>query len=71
LTRVWLVSPRHDLLVYAGSALWGALAVLALGRVVEPIKLWYWLNIVLTVTHYGPTWLRAYGDREERRRHRW
>lgn len=67
----WLVSARFDLVVYAGSALWGAIAVLALGRHVEPIRLWFWLNVVLTVAHYGPTWLRAYADRDERRRNRW
>lgn len=67
----WLSSPGYDLVVYAGSALWGAALALALGRVVEPVKLWFAFNIVFTAAHYGPTWLRAYADRDERIHHRW
>ncbi|RMH41887.1 MAG: hypothetical protein D6689_09920 [Deltaproteobacteria bacterium] len=36
----------------------------------EPIRLFFALNVGCTLTHYAPTWLRAYGDREERRRNR-
>ena len=67
----WLVSRGYDLAIYAASPLWGALLVLALGRVVEPVRLWFLLNIALTAAHYGPTWLRAYADKEERARNRW
>jgi len=67
----WLISPGYDLAVYAGSALWGAALVLALGRWVEPVRLWYLFNIVFTAAHYGPTWLRAYADRDERTHHAW
>lgn len=66
----WLVSRGYDLAIYAASPLWGAALVLLLGRFVEPIRLWFVLNIALTAAHYGPTWLRAYADREERRRNR-
>ena len=55
----WLFSRGYDLAIYAASPLWGALLVLAIGRVVEPVRLWFILNIVLTAAHYGPTWLRA------------
>jgi hypothetical protein len=70
-TSPWLVSRGYDLAIYAASPLWAAALVLALGRVVEPVRIWFVFNIVLTAAHYGPTWLRAYGDREERARHRW
>ena len=66
----WLSGPLFDLVVYAGSPLWGAALVLALARVVEPIRLFYAFNIAFTILHYGPTWLRVYADREERARHR-
>lgn len=67
----WLVSPGYDIAIYAGSSLWGAALVLALGRWIEPLQLWYVFNIVFTAAHYGPTWLRAYADREVRQHHTW
>lgn len=67
----WLVGPTYDLAIYATSPLWAALGVLLLCRWVEPIRIWYVFNIVFTAAHYGPTWLRAYADREERQRHAW
>lgn len=66
----WLVSPRHDLLFYSGLSFVSAVVVLALGRVVDPLKLFVWFNLVLTVGHYAPTWMRALLDREEFKTHR-
>lgn len=66
----WLVGPKYDLAVYA-SGLWSAAFVLVLARFVEPLTIWFVFNIVFTAAHYGPTWLRAYVDREERQRHGW
>ena len=56
--------------VYAASSLWAAALVLSLAHWVEPVRLFYLFNF-LTIFHYGPTWLRAYGDREQRVRERW
>lgn len=66
----WLVSPGHDLVFYSGLTLASAVAVLALGRVVEPLTLFVWFNLVLTVGHYAPTWMRAFLDRAEFKTHR-
>jgi hypothetical protein len=66
----WLSSRAFDLAVYATSPIWAAVGVLALAHVVEPLHMFYAFNIVFTIVHYGPTWLRVYCDREERARHR-
>ncbi len=65
----WLVSPAHDLAFYSGLSVTGALLVLALGQVFEPSQLFLWFNLVLTVGHYAPTWMRAFLDKEELRTH--
>lgn len=67
----WLVSRGYDAVIYAGSTLWAAGLVLALANVVEPMRLWVVLHLAFTAAHYGPTWLRAYADREERTARRW
>lgn len=66
----WLISPGHDLLFYSGLSFVSAIVVLGLGRVVDPLKLFVWFNLVLTVGHYAPTWMRALLDREEFKTHR-
>jgi hypothetical protein len=66
----WLVSPAHDLVFYSGLSFTGALLVLALGRVFEPSHLFVWFNLVLTVGHYAPTWMRAFLDKGELKAHR-
>lgn len=66
----WLVSPAHDLCFYSGLCLGGAALVLGLGRVFEPAHLFVWFNLVLTVGHYAPTWMRAFLDRGELKAHR-
>lgn len=69
-TRSWLVSPAHDVVFYSGLSLTGAVVVLALGRVFEPSALFIWFNLVLTVAHYAPTFMRALLDKGELRAHR-
>ncbi|MFT3711746.1 MAG: hypothetical protein QM817_29255 [Archangium sp.] len=69
-SRGWLISPAHDLVFYSGLTLASAVVVLALGRVVAPLTLFVWFNLVLTVGHYAPTWMRAFLDREEFKTHR-
>ena len=66
----WLVNPAHDLVFYSGLSFTGALLVLALGRVFEPSHLFVWFNLVLTVGHYAPTWMRAFLDKGELKAHR-
>lgn len=67
----WLISAPLDLLFYAGITIYSAGLVLLLSRWVEPFKLFYYFNIVFTLAHYGPTWIRAYGEKEGFRQHRW
>ncbi len=67
----WLVTPAFDVAIYATSTLWGAALVLALAAWIEPIRIWFAFNIVFTAAHYGPTWLRAYADRDERAHNKW
>ena len=66
----WLVSPAHDLAFYSGLCFGGALLVLVLGRFFEPSHLFVWFNLVLTVGHYAPTWMRAFLDKGELGAHR-
>jgi hypothetical protein len=67
----WLMSAPLDLLFYAGITIYSAGLVLLLARWFEPFKLFYYFNIVFTLAHYAPTWIRAYGEKSELRKNRW
>ncbi|MBS2026265.1 MAG: hypothetical protein JST54_00050 [Deltaproteobacteria bacterium] len=64
---VWMVGPGYDLAVYSGVALYGAGLVLGLGHFFDPRRLFVFFNVAFTLGHYGPTWLRAFGDTAELR----
>ena len=66
----WLISAPADLALYSGVALLSAPLVLWLGYVVEPGRLFVFLNITFTLAHYAPTWVRALGDRAQFRTNR-
>ena len=66
----WLISAPADLAFYSGVALLSAPLVLWLGHVVEPGRLFVFLNITFTLSHYAPTWVRALGDRAQFRANR-
>ena len=65
----WLISPPHDLVFYSGLSFSGALLVLTLGQAFEPSHIFVWFNLVLTVGHYAPTWMRAFLDKGELKAH--
>ena len=67
----WLVSAKFDLLAYSAITLYAAVAVLVLGRFVEPQAIFFWFNLVFTLAHYGPTWVRAFLDRTTFKQNRW
>ena len=67
----WLIGPGMDLFVYSGITLYSAGLVLLLSRWIEPFKLFFYFNIVFTLAHYAPTWIRAYFEKSEVPNHRW
>ena len=67
----WLMSAPMDLLFYSGITLYSAGLVFLLSRYFDPFKLFFYFNIVFTLGHYAPTWIRAYFDKTELPNHRW
>ncbi|MDP1825948.1 MAG: hypothetical protein Q8L48_21975 [Archangium sp.] len=66
----WLISAPADLALYSGIAFLSAPLVLWLGHLVEPARLFVFLNLTFTLGHYAPTWVRALGDRAQFRANR-